>query len=76
MEILKALEGKLICVDTAPFIYFIENNRRYSKFLSKFFSNVDEGYLRIVTSSITLLEVLVHPYRNKRLDLIGSMKTP
>ena len=38
MEILKALKDKLICVDTAPFIYFIENHRRYSKFLSEFFS--------------------------------------
>ena len=75
MEILNTLKGKLVCVDTAPFIYFIENHRRYSKFLSKFFSYVDEGHLRIVTSSITLLEVLVHPYRNDRLDLIEKYET-
>ncbi len=69
MEILNRLKGKLICIDTAPFIYFIENNRRYSKFLGELFFRVDEGKIRVVTSTITLLEVLVHPYRNKRPDL-------
>ncbi|TMC21894.1 MAG: type II toxin-antitoxin system VapC family toxin [Chloroflexi bacterium] len=58
------LRGKVIGVDTAPFIYFIERKPIYVDTLRPFFQAVSRGDIRIVTSTVTLLEVLVVPLRN------------
>jgi predicted nucleic acid-binding protein len=50
-------------VDTAAFIYFIEANPAYLPALLSLFAAADQEDLTIVTSAITLLEVLVVPYR-------------
>lgn len=52
-----------IALDTAAFIYLIEENPRYLPLLEPLFARVDKGQARIATSAITLLEVLVLPYR-------------
>lgn len=57
------LEGRLVGVDTSPFIYFIERTPRYIDAVRAFFRAVDEGRVAAVTSSATLLEVLVQPLR-------------
>ena len=51
-------------VDTAIFIYFIEENPRFLPLLEPIFREVDKGRREIVTSALTLLEVLVVPYRS------------
>jgi predicted nucleic acid-binding protein len=50
-------------VDTAAFIYFIEAHPTYVPALRPLFDAVDREVLTIVTSAVTLLEVLVVPYR-------------
>ena len=50
-------------LDTVAFIYFIQEHSRFLPLLRPLFTAVDDGRLRAVTSSITLLEVLVAPYR-------------
>ena len=50
-------------VDTACFIYFAEGHPAYAPLLRPLFAAADAGVLTLVTSSITLLEVLVVPYR-------------
>jgi predicted nucleic acid-binding protein len=50
-------------VDTAAFIYFIEAHPIYSPAVRPLFAAADREVLTIVTSSVTLLEVLVVPYR-------------
>ena len=50
-------------VDTAAFIYFIEEDPRYLPVITPLFREADEGTRQIVTSALTLLEVLVVPYR-------------
>lgn len=52
-----------IAVDTVAFIYFIEEHRRYVEILEPLFRAVAAGSHTMVTSAITLLEVLVVPYR-------------
>jgi len=51
-------------VDTSIFIYFIEEHPHYLRLLQPFFEEVDEGRKELVTSALTLLEVLVVPYRS------------
>lgn len=63
MEWVTRLQGSVVAIDTPPLIYFLEQRSRYSADLGEFFAAVDRGDLRIVTSTITLLEVLVHPLR-------------
>lgn len=50
-------------VDTAAFIYFIEAHPTYLPALRPLFAAADRETLTIVTSAVTLLEVLVVPYR-------------
>ena len=49
-------------VDTSIFIYFIEENPSFLPVLQPFFRAVDTGRKELVTSALTLLEVLVVPY--------------
>jgi predicted nucleic acid-binding protein len=50
-------------VDTAIFIYFIEENPRFLPIIEPLFSRADVRKLELITSALTLLEVLVVPYR-------------
>jgi predicted nucleic acid-binding protein len=50
-------------VDTAAFIYFIEEDPKYLPIVEPLFLEVDAGKRRVVTSALTLFEVLVVPYR-------------
>ena len=58
------LHAKTIGLDTAPLIYFIEQHDRYIERLRPFFVSLADGKLRVVTSTVTLAEVLVHPLRH------------
>jgi len=69
VEWIAALRGATVGLDTAPLIYFIEEHPKYLPRLQPFFEAADRGQFRIVTSFVTLLEVLVHPLRSGREDL-------
>lgn len=56
-------------VDTAPVIYYVEENERYLPLVQIVFDRLDTGLLTAVTSPITLAECLVMPYRLKNVDL-------
>ena len=64
MEWLKPLRGALVGLDTAPLIYFIEEHAVYLPLVKPFFEAMDRGEFRVVTSVLTLTEVLIHPLRN------------
>ncbi len=57
------LRGKTVGLDTSPLIYYIEENPLYVDILRPFFQAVDRSEILVVTSTVTLLEVLVHPFR-------------
>ena len=63
MEWIAALQGKVVGLDTAPLIYFIEEDEAHLETVRPFFEAMDQGEFGVVTSVITLLEVLVHPLR-------------
>ena len=52
-----------VALDTAIFIYFIEENPRFLPTIVPLFQEADQGERELVTSALTLLEVLVVPYR-------------
>jgi predicted nucleic acid-binding protein len=52
-----------VAIDTAVFIYFIEEDPRFLPLIEPLFQEADRGARELVTSAITLLEVLVVPYR-------------
>jgi predicted nucleic acid-binding protein len=52
-----------LAVDTSIFVYFIEENPRYLPLVAPLFEEADRGKRALVTSAVTLLEVLVVPYR-------------
>ena len=50
-------------LDTAPVIYYVEENERYLPLVQMVFDHLDTGLLTAVTSPITLAECPVIPYR-------------
>ena len=69
MEWINDLQGKTVGLDTAPLIYFIEENPNYIEAVHLFFEGMDRGNFLVVTSTVTLLEMLVHPLRNNNREL-------
>jgi predicted nucleic acid-binding protein len=69
VEWLVALQGQVVGLDTAPLIYFMEENPTYLATVRPFFEALDRGEFTVVTSMVTLLEVLVHPIRCGDADL-------
>jgi predicted nucleic acid-binding protein len=63
MGFLTDLGHGAIAVDTAIFIYFIEEEPRFLPLIKPLFEEADRGKRQLVTSALTLLEVLVVPYR-------------
>ena len=63
MAWITALRGQVVGLDTAPLIYFIEENPVYLHAVRRFFAAAAQGELHIITSTVTLLEILVHPFR-------------
>ncbi len=63
MGLADEVSGQRICIDTAPVIYFIENHVKYRNIIRPVFTEIASGNIEAITSTITLLEVLVHPLR-------------
>lgn len=74
MEWINALRGEVVGLDTAPLIYFIERHPSHIARLKPFFAAAERREFRIVTSLVTLLEVLVHPLRSGREDLVREYR--
>jgi predicted nucleic acid-binding protein len=56
-------------LDTAIFIYFIEEHQRFLPVITPLFAAADAGKVELVASALTLLEVLVVPYRADNIEL-------
>jgi len=69
LELVDQLRGLRVCIDTAPIIYFIEKNKRYLNVVRPVFAEISAGKIEAITSTITLLEVLVHPFRTNNKNL-------
>jgi predicted nucleic acid-binding protein len=56
-------------IDTAPFIYFIENHPTYAPIIQSLFLEADARQIKLITSVVTVTEVLTLPYRSGLLSL-------
>lgn len=74
MEWLKALYGKTVSLDTAPLIYFIEENPAFLPVIDPFFDAMVRGKFDVVTSTVTITEVLVHPIRQGNATLTAAYR--
>ncbi len=72
--VVDGFKQKLVFIDTAPLIYFIEGNSIYQNYLSQFFLAIDEGEFSLITSTITLLEVLVKPIKSNEYEIVELYK--
>lgn len=69
MEWLIQLQGQVVGLDTTPLIYFIEQNETYLELVRAFFQAMSQGEFQVITSTLTLTEVLVHPLRSGNVEL-------
>ncbi|MGY3664406.1 type II toxin-antitoxin system VapC family toxin [Roseburia sp. 1XD42-69] len=65
---------KKVFIDTAPFIYFLENSSRYMESIGKFFTKCTKENIQIVTSTLTIEEYLVLPYSNGKVEYVDNFK--
>lgn len=59
-----------VYLDTSVFIYFVERHPRYYDFCDEIFKDIEEGRIEAATSTLTLIEILVQPYRLKKEELV------
>lgn len=63
-------DSNKIFLDTAPFVYYLENNELYSSKMKKFW-NVYED-CDYITSAVTITEYLTYPYQQNNLKQISA----
>lgn len=74
--LVERLRGKeRVFLDTMAVIYFIESHPTYVSLLRPVLEEVDRGVLVGFSSYLTLLEVLVKPIQEGRLDLAEQYRT-
>ena len=62
-----------IAIDTCAFIYQWQAHPRYSPLTDWMFSSLEQGEFAGVTSTITMTELLVHPYRDYDLEQVNEL---
>ena len=65
---------KTIGLDTAPFIYFIEDVASYADLLDPVFSLLESHSVRAFTSTVTVAEILTKPFADKNFSLADEIK--
>lgn len=68
------MSGKLAFWDTNIFIYLIEENPLYLNQVYKLLDFLEKNEYEIITSTLTLGEILTKPYKDNRLDLVETYK--
>lgn len=64
------IDSKMIFLDTAPIIYYLQNSEPHYSCMKKFWKEyVDYDY---ITSAITITEYLTYPYRQNDMKLIDD----
>lgn len=77
MASLTGLEGFLrkhrqIGLDSNILIYFIEGHSHYGRLTQRIFQSIESGQNTGVCSNLSLLEVLVEPYRKNNDELVNQ----
>lgn len=64
------LYGTTVGLETAPLIYFVERHPKYLPLVYPFFEAVQRSDIQVITSTLTLTEVLVHPFKRGDQSLV------
>jgi predicted nucleic acid-binding protein len=67
--LIQEVRGGAVALDTVAFIYLIEEHPLFLPVVEPVFAAMAAGRIEAVSSSLTLLEVLVVPYRASDLQL-------
>lgn len=67
-------EARVAYLDTAPLVYAIEDHPTFGPLVGAVLDAVDAGRLGAVSSTLTLAEILVQPYRRGRADLVARYR--
>ena len=65
---------KIVGLDTAPFIYYIEDIIPYADLLDPVFGLLENHALSAVTSAVTWAEILAKPFADKNFTLAEEIK--
>lgn len=68
------IDVRRLFLDTAPVIHHVEGNASYQPLTDVIFKEISVGTFEAVTSSVTLAECLVHPYRHGAMDLVEKFR--
>jgi predicted nucleic acid-binding protein len=75
LKLRRAVEKhKIIGLDTAPFIYYIEDVAPYTDLLDPVFTLLENDTVRAVTSTVTFAEILTKPFADKNFSLADEIK--
>lgn len=66
-------EHERLGFDTNLIIYFLQDHPRYGMWCAALFDQIERGRVSAVTSTLSLLEVLVQPYRQKNEELVQKI---
>lgn len=72
MGLIQAVGKGPVALDSAIFIYVVEQHPRYLPLLRPLFVHIDGGEVQAVTSALTLMETLVVPYRAGNRELAAQ----
>jgi predicted nucleic acid-binding protein len=61
-----------IALDTSIFIFQLEDNAKYAELASQVFRWLNTAKATAVSSTVTMLELLVHPYRAEDQDGVDA----
>lgn len=66
------IEARRIYIDTAPYIYYLEKNPQYRNKMKTFFMGSYNSDKEFVTSTITVEEYAIIPYRENNKKLLDA----
>jgi len=69
------VDYRRIGLDTNVLIYYIEEHPVFMEKIEFFINKIEDGEAIGITSYVTLLELLVKPIREGRLDLVNQYRT-
>ena len=64
---------RLVALDTCLFIYQWEGNVRYSSLTDDIFLWIERSRSKAITSTLTMAELLVHPYRTRDQSHVNEL---
>ena len=68
------LKGHIVGLDTAPLIHYTEKSKLYFDVVKPFFRRIGHNDFTVVTSIVSLLEVLVIPKRRSDIKLAQTYR--